>query len=959
MKKFLVFCVAIIVVVSICFMTVFFMSGGRIIAPDDISMKVDESVKVKFTTKDIERKMEYKVTCDNSNLLTVSVEDKVVTITSNNIAGTAYVYIQAKDKNIPQSFFKVEINDGSIEHPYIVNDAEGLKNMENNTHYELGGNINLSGEWTPLDEFNGTLDGRGYSIYYMSVTNSTSNAGLFSVIGQNGIVKNLNLSKANLNGNFESVGVLAGINKGVVSNVNVSDATINATSSAQVGGIVGQNTFSINGGNTKQAKMQRVSYNGSIIGDGNVGGIAGANIGGSIFASYVGSTSLKAITSTSNVGGIVGLNDYFIVGSFSTSYIGGSYSLATCTDIESVSNATFGGIVGKQNYNEVYAEKNKVYGCYYVKDTTWSADKCFATAIGGMADIENCKVTIDPEDSSKNIRKEINGVYGAEAKTLSDLTNKASYKLLLDDDLNTIIMWNFDEDGIWEEKVSGTPVFRNNFNTFDDYSYLLASKQFIDTFEKLKNIESNNVYYITNNIDCDNSVWESKDLDNVQLRGYNGNVYTISNFKLANNSNTGFFSNLRNSTIKDIKFANVSNVNIVNLDTNNTEYNYGVVAGKIENVNLTNVQVENASFVINEIPEMDNCTFRIGTLVGAVNGDSKLVACGSNNSKIETSYIKDNMEKASNIYVGGLVGVLDKGRISDSNVQDFNGKILGGYNSAMGGVVGLVKHTSIVEKCIVNTSTDDKSTNLETSTFYKGNKSGLFRGQYVGGVAGSVEADDANFVNINSVKVFANITGCIVGGVTGYTNSSINLVDTQSNLSGWKVGGVTGYQSGVGVISNCAIGGSLSTAGTFSMTPDSYTHDVSSSQKAGIACISYAGGDTNPKFVNCYIYATFNNQNGDCYADTACVISYSSSFGKSENVVYNSSISKNLKERYTNVGTKIYNFYEQIRGLDFDKKMNYVYSTNTNSAYKDIFKYGFDSQVWACNEGQNPYITKL
>ena len=102
---------------------------------------------------------------------------------------------------------------------------------------------------TAITGFDGTFDGNGYVIEYLNIMGyGKDNVGLFDVIGANGIVKNLHLRNATINGNAKYVGGIAGkvlaaadaLTEKSVKNVSFH-GSINVTGSTDqsVGGLFG------------------------------------------------------------------------------------------------------------------------------------------------------------------------------------------------------------------------------------------------------------------------------------------------------------------------------------------------------------------------------------------------------------------------------------------------------------------------------------------------------------------------------------------------------------------------------------------------------------------------------------------------------------------------------------------------------------------------------------------------
>lgn len=123
---------------------------------------------------------------------------------------------------------------GSKENPYEIYNIEDLKNISNDLdkHYILMQDIDLLNErWIPIglendfesyNIFNGSFNGNGHTI--SNIMFYTNNAkilgGLFSAIGENGEIYNLNIKNAIINSK-EIYGVIAVENNGKIINVNI------------------------------------------------------------------------------------------------------------------------------------------------------------------------------------------------------------------------------------------------------------------------------------------------------------------------------------------------------------------------------------------------------------------------------------------------------------------------------------------------------------------------------------------------------------------------------------------------------------------------------------------------------------------------------------------------------------------------------------------------------------------
>lgn len=204
-----------------------------------------------------------------------------------------------------------EVSEGN----YTVNNEKGLKNLAelvNNgatdINITLTGDINLTGEWTPIgnyeQKYTGTFDGNGKTITGLTFNQKeTGNVGLIGYLGSGGKVQNLTLENVNLNGYWYVGGVVGYNNNGTVTACTAS-GSINGKEC--VGGIVGCNylgtvtacyntSSTVNGSylvggvvgqNNKGIVTACYNASGSIYGEGTVGGVVGDNHTGTVTACY-------------------------------------------------------------------------------------------------------------------------------------------------------------------------------------------------------------------------------------------------------------------------------------------------------------------------------------------------------------------------------------------------------------------------------------------------------------------------------------------------------------------------------------------------------------------------------------------------------------------------------------------------------------------------------------------------
>ena len=166
-------------------------------------------------------------------------------------------------------------DDGS----YTVYNADGLMNIaelvnggKTDINITLDKNIDLTGKaWTPIgtdydNSYKGTFDGGGHTITGLTFTTNDEFAGLFGWLNRAGTVKNV---------------VMEGV-----------QITSNQIYGGSIGGVVGYSWGTI----------ENCSVSGNVSGTVYVGGVVGAQIGGSI----TGCSSSATVKGTVDVGGVAG-----------------------------------------------------------------------------------------------------------------------------------------------------------------------------------------------------------------------------------------------------------------------------------------------------------------------------------------------------------------------------------------------------------------------------------------------------------------------------------------------------------------------------------------------------------------------------------------------------------------------------------------------------------------------------
>ncbi len=290
---------------------------------------------------------------------------------------------------------------GTASNPYMIETCEELQSIgatesTDNKLYWLYDDVDCSASsaWNagtgfdPLDQFYGTLDGRGHSITGLTINRPLEEyVGLFESI-EEGMVTSLNIVNASVEGD-QYVGILAGeLDHTAVRDVHAGGEVI---ANNYAGGLAG--TIS---GWQDDMEIKYSSFGGSVISDNWAGGLVGhARYGFGIYNS-----SVDADLQADGVGGIVGhvqdscgtryINSVAVFGSLAGASYGGGfvgrYQDISCNTSEindSVSYATVTGATGKGGSIGQLINATVTVNNTYFDATAAGTIDCYGIADGG------------------------------------------------------------------------------------------------------------------------------------------------------------------------------------------------------------------------------------------------------------------------------------------------------------------------------------------------------------------------------------------------------------------------------------------------------------------------------------------------------------------------------------------------------------------------------------------------
>ena len=227
---------------------------------------------------------------------------------------------------------------------YTVYNADGLLNVaelvnggKTDMNITLTADIDLTGKgWTPIgtdydNSYKGTFDGGGHTITGLTFTTNDEYAGLFGWLNRAGTVKNV---------------VMEGV-----------QITSNQIYGGSIGGVVGYSWGTI----------ENCSVSGSVSGTVYVGGVVGAQIGGSI----TGCSSFATVKGTVDVGGVAGQTN-------SSATLTACYATGNVIiEINPKKNIAGGGLVGMNAGSSLLA-------CYATGNVTSTGSSTGKVHIGGF-----------------------------------------------------------------------------------------------------------------------------------------------------------------------------------------------------------------------------------------------------------------------------------------------------------------------------------------------------------------------------------------------------------------------------------------------------------------------------------------------------------------------------------------------------------------------------------------------
>lgn len=766
-----------------------------------------------------------KFDIDNNNTFAGALTDLKVNVngavTNSNGRDITHIWVSSGEqlKNI-QTYYKTETDAGRTTGILGYNFA--LKNDINASDVEdyvaIGtGNKDASGNEIG---FTGTFDGRGNRIIGLTVDKfngqNTANAGIFSTVGEGGVVKDVNIYSGTFTGTT-TAGAVAGKNNGRIEGIVTFGNTVTVTeNNGNAGGIVGVN----NSGSFSKNETTGSTNDGVL-----TNGIYDVESTGSVIAG----------SSTAVAGGLVGTNNGGIANSFSDS------AVTVGTNVTGGTSAGLGGVVG------VNTEKGNVQYVDSLGVTNGGATN--SSNIGGIIGTNNGNMYSGYNESIVSGKDNVGGIIGtnAEGKKVENVVNATGVEGtnnvggLIGDNRGNVTNGRNNGTITGNKNVGGMVGINGENSTLtnlvNDSSAAITGEQYVG------GIAGYNAGTITTgNQETDKTV-------NLINRGtitgqqYVGGV-AGSNSGTITNANNDVELNVKDSTADAQYFGGIAGVNTgtINKATNTADVNadgatyVGGIVGKNDGTlqdmagNSGNVTgkdyvggVAGQNNAVNNDPLNGVEASNTGTVFATAGGAGGIFAV--NNANITNSKLTNNGTVIGNSGngTGGIFGI-NTGNISTSSlINEVDGKVIGTNN--VGGLIGV--NTGNIEGGRYTVAGEDAGMYINkiynngvinVGTYIYNNQNGEYefkagRGSNIGGLIGDNKGSLTAGYNTGAINASGSTN---VGGIAGSNSGKIDQVfntvmvkpedknngQAEAITGGTNVGGLVGYNEANGEITN-------------------------------------------------------------------------------------------------------------------------------------------------------------
>ncbi len=833
MKKFLIFLVAIVVVVCLGATTYYFLRNDEVIKLAKYSLQINKEDSFSLRGKDY-KGLGLTVTRKNRNTKygyevyqivdgkKVKADDCIIYNSASDTylakKGGKYIFtITTTNKKYKEIDVNVTIGDGN-EIPYFIRTAQELNKylgeMEIdgtgavNSNASLLNDVTLGADFVSLPKYDGYFNGNGYAINGLDLTGESANAGLFTEL--TGEVYNLTINTPKINGSFANAGALAGTisDDAVVSGVQVKQPTIvNTNDNGVTGGLAGT---------IKDDALIAVSYtdkanitvnSASAVAtlaetSKTVGGLVGVNDKADIKASYAKAVTINATDAT--VGGLVG---EFIVdksyensvtdstfknnGTIQQSYATGVSDafigkLTAENKIETKNSEPYSYLVG--NYTDSNAGDNLVG----VKDTTGAQDLVDAITNAASNNKPNTISTMPESGKPYMFYQDVQW-----QSNLWDLTSTPALKL--DNGISADNVVSPGQGYFATVRNPAEPTdsngLKNDLTNKSDSTISIQIKKNQDGYTLDEKFDFENRTLTGVDADGNPAVGDDRPVVKVSKELLNNMIHsTVSNIILevtGVEATDGIFGAVANkvsagSTISNVtvKFVNATG-EALELELADTIVTFGGVAGELTNSTISGCDVEGLNIKSSKI-----------TSFGGIAAISTTSTIQVNNNKVEATI---NTSATTKAQIGGVAATSTK-------------EISGAENINLAVNLNVASLTATADISAIVADNNGKVANIKLNGVVK--YPATFNGDI--NVAGAAVNNNGEIANVyyeaGAIGEASNgetNNNHTVAGLAVINNGSIAQATVKANLNGANVSGIVNAMANGSTVDQVYVGGQL------------------------------------------------------------------------------------------------------------------------------------------------------
>lgn len=541
-------------------------------------------------------------------------------------------------------------------------------------------------DFAPIPTFGGIFDGKGHSIIGLEVADSVSPAGLFSVIQEDAVVKNLNVTgNVTPSGENSTVGGVAGENYGEVKNCTFT-GTVSGTQN--VGGIVGSNGYT--------GEVANCRVNGEILGESMTGGIAGYNQGSLLKCKNDADVNHVSVDSQISIDNI-DLDIALDVKQWSTENI-----LDVASDTGGIAGYSTGIIQGCSNagtvgYPHIGYNLGGIAGrsCGYVTECTNDGEIFGRKDVGGIVGQMEPYILVELSESGiSQIQGELNAldqmlgsaVFHTNESSATLQRRISKIRVYMDD-----IQKSLEEITEAANGEEGEKSNQEDQDVSEGLSGIMRNSR-ITELQVQMDILTRHLQLLTGET-VNSAGTLGTDLKNIAGQaGKLSNTFKAVMQEAQDLALSDYVADISEINLEEATFGKV--VNCINNEKVYADKNVGGIAGNMS----VEYELDPEDDVTAELSLQERQKYKLTTIIYKCKNHAAVTAKKS--------------------YVGGICGRMDLGVISESEGYGYVSSESGDY---VGGIVGLAGST--VQKCFVKCSLSGRN--------------------YIGGVVGSGVSEDA------------------------------------------------------------------------------------------------------------------------------------------------------------------------------------------------------------------------